>query len=143
MNGLIRANILAKTGLMKPYFASDVQLVGELSLYGKFVEIPEYLFFRRIGPTSTLNLKNEQEHAAFHDPDRHTLMLFQNWKLHLDYLASAWRAPMELQEKLCVYGHLMRECLWARTELWQDLWTAAQELTKHLATRSRDSRIEK
>ena len=132
MNGLIRADVLARTSLMKPYFASDVQVIGELCLYGKFTEIPEYLFFRRMDRSSALNLKSYEEQRSFHDPDMQSLMLFQNWKLHSDYFRSAWRAPLRIKEKLCVLTHLSRQALWARSGLWNDLRAAVGQFIRRI-----------
>jgi len=46
--GLTRARELAKTRLFPLYAGGDCRLLGELCLRGKFVEIPEVLFSRRI-----------------------------------------------------------------------------------------------
>lgn len=45
--GLARRETLARTGLIGPYIASDIVLLMEIALYGKFRELPEHLFFRR------------------------------------------------------------------------------------------------
>ena len=37
--------------LEEPYYASDVVLMAEVSLHGKFAEIPKALYFRRMEKT--------------------------------------------------------------------------------------------
>jgi glycosyltransferase involved in cell wall biosynthesis len=50
--GLIRTSVLAKTRLIGRYIGADAVLLLELSLHGKFHEIPEPLFGRRMHPAS-------------------------------------------------------------------------------------------
>ena len=51
--GLIRRDTLAKTGLIRPYISSDVPLLAELSVLGKFWELAETHFYRRIHERSS------------------------------------------------------------------------------------------
>ncbi|MGH8643652.1 MAG: glycosyltransferase family 2 protein [Gammaproteobacteria bacterium] len=94
MNGLVRAEVLSKTPLIKPFFSSDVCLMAELALYGKFYEVPNYLFFRRMDPKTATKLKNHVEVWRHYDPELEDPMLFQNWKLLAEYIAAGWRAPL-------------------------------------------------
>lgn len=43
--GVIRTSVLRKTPLIGNYIASDRVLLALLSIYGRFYELPEYLFF--------------------------------------------------------------------------------------------------
>jgi glycosyltransferase involved in cell wall biosynthesis len=51
--GLMRRDVLARTGLIRPYISSDIPLLAELSVLGKFWEIPEAHFHRRIHELSS------------------------------------------------------------------------------------------
>src|SRR5262249_28074703 len=53
--GLVRTTVLRRTGLIRPFPGGDIPLVAELALYGKFWEIPEVLFFRRVHPWALSN----------------------------------------------------------------------------------------
>ena len=44
--GLLRSDSLKKTRLIGNYIGADVCLLAELSLLGRFYEIPDYLFFQ-------------------------------------------------------------------------------------------------
>ena len=44
---MIRTDALRKTRLFPRYQGGDKRPLGELSLYGKFVEVPEFLLLRR------------------------------------------------------------------------------------------------
>lgn len=46
--GLIRMNVLRKTGLYPSIYGSEKVLIGELSLYGQTHQVPQYLFKQRI-----------------------------------------------------------------------------------------------
>ena len=45
--GLVRTEVLARTGLHGPYPRSDRALLAELGLHGRLVQVPEVLFHRR------------------------------------------------------------------------------------------------
>ena len=51
--GVIRTDALRQTHLVPRYSGGDFRLMAELSLLGKFVEIPEPLYVRRIHQGST------------------------------------------------------------------------------------------
>ena len=48
--GLMRSSVLAKTPLIANYPRSDRNLLAELTLYGEFYELPEFLLHRRVHP---------------------------------------------------------------------------------------------
>src|SRR2546422_1349203 len=48
--GLMRADLLKQTRLFGDFLAADVVFLAELSLYGAFWEVPEFLFYRRFPP---------------------------------------------------------------------------------------------
>lgn len=128
MNGVIRAEALASTHLVKPFFWSDVNMMAELTLYGKFVEVPEYLFYRRMEQESTTALKKGKDLLAHYDPNLKRRMLFQHWKVQGAYLSSAVRARLPLREKICLYAHLGRRLAWSRRDLAYDLYEALRLL---------------
>jgi len=51
--GLARSRQLAATRLFPTYAGGDCRLLGELCLQGRFVEIPERLFIRRLHPEAS------------------------------------------------------------------------------------------
>ncbi|MGH8615564.1 MAG: glycosyltransferase family 2 protein [Gammaproteobacteria bacterium] len=128
MNGLIRAAVLTKTPLIKSFFSSDVCLMAELALYGKFYEVPKYLFFRRMDVNTATKLKNEVEVLRHYDPDLKDPMLFQNWKLLAGYFAAGWRAPLSLSQRMQMLGLQARMLAWSRRSLLDDLRVATKEL---------------
>lgn len=65
--GLIRSEVLATTSLIGAYPSSDVTLLGELAIRGRYQELDEPLFRRRIHPRSSRqgNLTMEEVEAWF------------------------------------------------------------------------------
>jgi glycosyltransferase involved in cell wall biosynthesis len=121
INGVIRSDVLAQTGLIADYFSSDVVLLVELALHGPILQVPEELFFRRMAPGAATQLKSGAEIASYYQPKGDRKMRFQHWKLHYGYLGAAARAPLSLTERRRVYTHLLRRVIWSRVELLSDV----------------------
>jgi hypothetical protein len=51
--GVIRRDVLLRTSLVQPFVSSDIPLLVELALLGRWHEVPERLFLRRIHETSS------------------------------------------------------------------------------------------
>lgn len=120
MNGVMRSEVLQRTALIKTFFSSDVSLMSELALYGKFFEVPEYLFYRRMDEESATKLKSEEEVLKHYDPELKNPMLFQNWKINLEYIKAVSRAPLELSERACLAKRIFRQLLWSKGDLAKD-----------------------
>ena len=121
MNGLIRTEMLKKTSLIKVYFSSDTVMMGELSLYGKYVEIPEYLFYRRMDEATATKLKSSEEVIKHYLPEGKSHMLLQNWKMHFGYVAAVFRAPIPFLERLCALRLVIKRMKWDRIELFNEV----------------------
>lgn len=107
--GLIRFDILKKTALIGNYPRSDRNLLGELSLYGKFFEISESLFHRRTHPeNSTKVYVTEYELSIWFDPSKEGKMVFPRWKRFFEYIKAICRAPMTLINKCYCLAYLGR-----------------------------------
>lgn len=129
MNGVIRRSSLACTPLIEVYFSSDVNLMAELALHGKFREIPDYLFIRRMDPASATRLKDAAEVRKHYDPDQARLMVFQYWRVYKEYFRAVWRTSLSRAEKLCLYRYLARRLVWDRGHLAEDAWESVKALT--------------
>ena len=111
MNGVIRASALRETALNRLLPGSDISMVAELALRGKFVEIPDRLFVRRLTPDTTILLMEQsaKSHGYLGRPDN-----LQRLKLHSYRFLDAWRAPIALSEKIRVWLYLLRRVAWLR-----------------------------
>jgi glycosyltransferase involved in cell wall biosynthesis len=71
IHGLIRPQALRRTRLLGAYPCSDMVLVAELRLQGRFVEVPEPLYYQRHhgGEASWEARKTPQGEAVYQDPE--------------------------------------------------------------------------
>jgi glycosyltransferase involved in cell wall biosynthesis len=111
--GVMRASALRATKLHEDYIACDKVLLAELSLAGKFREVPEYLFFRRF-PTVTgkraadgsavyggsFVSRSEADQLEWLDPKQETKPGFPRWRMFKGYMQAISRAPISFSQKL-------------------------------------------
>lgn len=118
--GVIRRDAMGRTSLIGGELASDIRFLAELSLYGKFFVIPEYLFFRRFheassswerGPKGIEGEENWNLQRAYYDPERLGLsgILMNYWRRYGNCLWAITRAPISTREKLKIYRYLSRK----------------------------------
>ncbi len=132
MNGVIRSATLGRTALIKTFFSSDMSLMAEVAMHGKFVEIPDYLFYRRMDEQTATKLKSEEEVLKHYDPDLKNPMLFQNWKIHFEYLSAALRAPVSVSERLCLVKCMLKQIVWDRAPLATDVIEAVRFFPRYI-----------
>jgi glycosyltransferase involved in cell wall biosynthesis len=98
--GVVRASHLRRTPLLAPFVGADRNLLAELALMGPFLEIPEYLFFRRDHPdTSTRKYPLASQRLAwFRDAPRSAR--HPTFRRGYAYLRSVVRAPLPPRERL-------------------------------------------
>lgn len=120
--GLMRMSHLSRTRLLGTHVASDINLLAEVSLYGKFFELPERLFFRRLHKDSGSWKRGDAAHeakryyaagAAVHQRAR--------WRSHLAFISAVSRSPLPLRSKCRLYAHLLRRMAWDRGVLISEL----------------------
>ncbi len=118
--GLMRRDQLAKTALLGNYIASDINLILELTLYGKFYEIPEYLFSRRMHPgASSWDRKDEDRQKSFWDTSKKKLW-FQYTRALREYFKATRRANIPAQDKKQIYIYLAKHLYWGKDRLWHE-----------------------
>jgi glycosyltransferase involved in cell wall biosynthesis len=132
--GLMRANILRHTGLLRAFPGGDIPLVAELSLYGKFHEIPEFLFFRRLHSKASSSYKdNVSLTQEFFDPSTKGKISLRNWRHLWTHAGSVMRAPLGMAEKMRLWLYILRRGIWKRDKLARELADAV----RHIARRAR------
>ena len=108
--GLMRASFLRKTRLQLNYTASDRTLMCEMSLYGRFYQIPEPLFYKRFHP-GNLYL-DWRTRMAWFDNDFSGKIVFPFWNQFLDYFVTIKRVPVSPYDKLRCYLYMFGPWLW-------------------------------
>lgn len=121
--GLIRASALARTRFVAPYPGGDYRLLAELSLLGRFVELPELSFVRRLHDNaSSQNAKNLEWQVEFYKGRRG--FTAPTWQRLTDHFISVLRSELSWTDTLPLIGSLLRLIAWRRTELVEELGMA-------------------
>jgi glycosyltransferase involved in cell wall biosynthesis len=120
--GLIRTSCLRQTHLLGTHVASDLNLLAELTLYGKFHELPERLFYRRFHDTSGSWKGSDAKHSAkYYFAPNSRQAEWRSWRSHLGYLSAVRTSPLPLHSKMRLYEFLLRRMVWDRRELMTEL----------------------
>lgn len=102
--GLIKSDALRKTSLIKAYPGSDRALLAELSLLGRFYQIPEYLFFNRNHPERSINAIPIHLRAGWFDTSKQGQIALPRWRIFFEYLKSVNHFSLGLYERACCYA---------------------------------------
>ncbi len=128
MYGLIRSDVLRRTGLVGDFIGADMCLLAELTLHGTFHEVPEVLFSRRLHQGSVAGSDPDyvRLQRAFR-PDARPGVPLVVWRHQVEHYRAIRRAPLRLSDKTRSYGYLARWIVIRRRSL-------AKEATGALAT---------
>jgi glycosyltransferase involved in cell wall biosynthesis len=106
--GLMRSDGLRRTSLIGPYVASDLVLVGEMRLLGRFEHVPEELYFQRMHPPSGWTLrKTKRDEAVWFDPNNCKGILLPRVRLYWEYLKGAHRCADGIAARWAAYAHIL------------------------------------
>lgn len=125
LGGLIRMESLRKTRFLGKFIASDIVLMGELVLVGKYVEIPEVLFYRRMGDTTSD--KSLEELKKFYDPLSHKRIAMIFWRLQWEHMRSVMRSDLSTAQKLRLLLFLTKNLYWDRKRLLGELTSGVRQ----------------
>jgi len=118
--GLMQTAAIAKTARFGNYLASDINFIGELCLYGKFIEIPEQLFFRRMHEHAySWNAKELKINNDFWDPTSAKFQ-YQLIRQHYEYYRAVFRSPLKPSDKFSILKFLLRRSYWQKQSLYKD-----------------------
>jgi hypothetical protein len=100
--GLVRRDVLGRTALIASFPGSDVPLLYELALAGRFQVVPEPLFVRRPGRSLAANPSNRSL-AEWFGPDARGAILPAFW-LWWATVNAIWRSPHPLFVRIGALG---------------------------------------
>ena len=104
--GLIRSESLRKTSLIQSYPGSDRTLLAQLSLLGRFYEIPQYLFFNRDHQERSVRAIPIQLRAGWFDTSKAGQISLPKWRIFFEYFKSVNHFSLNLYERACCYVHI-------------------------------------
>lgn len=99
--GLIRSDILRRTGLIRAYKAADVVLNAELALYGELWQLPERLYNQRMHSANSERARmSEEDEAKWYDPSARRGTSNLAWHLVREHAKCIRRARIPANQKL-------------------------------------------
>jgi Glycosyl transferase family 2 len=111
-SGVIRMDVLRKTGLERPYPSGDLVLMAELAMAGMFILLPQPFQYRRIGARTFSSFLSGTELRQFLDPQGKLRPGFDRLRLYADFFLSVMRARMPAQEKRRALTRVARSAYW-------------------------------
>lgn len=111
--GVMRTEVLRRTAMKESYHHADRTIIAELSLYGRFYQVPDWLYFRRdhadraerACPTMRSRCANMDPHRA--DRLRHPAVRLYGEYVWA-YVTAIQRAPLSAADRRECYRHLAR-----------------------------------
>jgi glycosyltransferase involved in cell wall biosynthesis len=116
--GLMRRDLLEKTGLIGSYISSDTVLLEELLMFGRFVEVDEVLFYKRDHPGRSMRASEAYDSRIVWFTGRnHTArFLFPMWRVFGGRLAAVMRSPLPGHQRLACIAEMISYYLRSRHE---------------------------
>lgn len=110
VSGLLRSSAVRKTTLHGSYPSSDLVFLAELTLYGRFYQIPEPLFFPRYHPAQSTKgaFSIERNRVVFFDTSHEGKIVLPKWMLLLGYLRAINNGPLNGYTRLFCYLQMVR-----------------------------------
>jgi len=127
-NGLIRREAIRAVMPLATFEAADIVLMAELALRGKFLLLDKPHFYRRMTPETATKLKSIQEAQRHMEPAAKKPLLWQNWRFYFQLLRAAMNSTRFGTERFRVLGYAMRQAIWARRELVDDVIQAVRRV---------------
>lgn len=125
--GVVRTDVMRRTGLLGPYTSADRVLLAELALHGPWREVPEHLFLHREHPRrSTYTHPDPRVRAAWFAPDRATRRVLPTWRLLGEYRRAVRRATVPSGDRLRCELEITRWALHRRGALVSEAVHAAR-----------------
>jgi hypothetical protein len=119
-SGLIRRDVLLRTGIERDFPGGDMGLMSELALHGGFRRLPDVLLYRRLGVESATKFRTAEELRAFLNPSSKHVERCVMWRTHWDYVASVRRAALPFGERMSALRYILRSAWWFRVALWRE-----------------------
>ncbi|MEQ8801819.1 glycosyltransferase family 2 protein [Haliea sp.] len=107
--GVMRREVLLKTVRHGDWLGADRNLLAELSLHGRVVLLPAFLFQRREHPEASIHkFATEAERLLWFNPGHATRRAFPTWRRFQEYTRAVHRSPLGVIERLRCYLQLLR-----------------------------------
>jgi glycosyltransferase involved in cell wall biosynthesis len=130
--GLIRGDVLRRTGVLGNYADADRVLLSELALYGPYFKVPEFLFLHREHPLrATKVYPNRFDRTASLTPERPGKIVFPHFRQLAEYLLCIRRVPLTWRERIRCCQEMLRWTL----QYWRRLQNDVKVVGVHILRR--------
>jgi glycosyltransferase involved in cell wall biosynthesis len=110
--GVIRREALRKTGLIGAHASGDRVFLARLGLLGRFVEVPESLFYPRSHPDMSSELGDDvNAYVRWFSAGHGGRWTFPHWRMFGEYFRNVATAPIGLRDRVAALGVLSRVLL--------------------------------
>jgi glycosyltransferase involved in cell wall biosynthesis len=139
--GVIRIGLLRKTRLHGKYADSDRVFLAELAVRGRFLVVPEPLFFHREHQQRSVHAyRSRQERTVLMDPSQAGKIVYPYWREFFEFLCCVHLSPLPMRERLSCYWETIRWMKQYRRNLFSDLiWAARVVALRVLPAFARDA----
>jgi glycosyltransferase involved in cell wall biosynthesis len=124
--GVARRAALARTRLIQDFYASDLVLLAELSLLGRFHQVEEDLLHHREHAGRSVYTSDRRSFSTWLNPLRRRPRRFPAWSWFFGYVAAVGRSPLPLTERTRCWVHAARWFRWRWREAVDDLLQLAR-----------------
>ena len=121
-NGLVRTDALQRSVLNRSFLGSDVVLLADLALKGKFVLVPQRLWYRRMTPATSSVMKSGTDRAEFFSGLPTDYEARVAWKTIGSLFEVVLRSDVGASAKMRCFSYLLKLARWKRRELWHELF---------------------
>ena len=109
--GVMRTEVLRRTAMKESYHHADRTIIAELSLHGRFYQVPDWLYFRREHPGQSGSVSMRRRCAVM-DPRRADRLRHPAVRLYGEYVWAYIRAirhaPLSAADRRECYRYLMQ-----------------------------------
>ncbi len=116
--GLFRTEVLRGTDLIGNFHGSDRVLVAQLALQGRFLHIPEPLFFNR-DHSNRYSTRPELWHRAYYAVSKKDRVALPEWRVYTEYVRAVQKFVEEPRDRQECYRELAR--WWFRGSSWRNM----------------------
>jgi glycosyltransferase involved in cell wall biosynthesis len=127
--GLMRTEVLRQIVPLGGYYGSDRVTLAELTLWGRFVQIPQTLFFRRFHQKQSTSIQTPQARQTWQNGTANKRNPFLD-RGSVGFVRAIANAPLDLQDRLLCLGIVLRYL--SKGKNWQ-YYLLPKELRKRLA----------
>ena len=107
--GVMRSDIVARTGLMPSAPSADRVWLAELLMYGRFAEVPEHLYLHREHPLrSTYAAGRGHASMAWWDPSMMGTFKFPYWRMFRHLARAIQQSPLTGNDRRLAYRLMLR-----------------------------------